>query len=99
MKQNIHPEYFTKVPVACSCGNTVEVNSTASSMKVEVCSACHPYYTGKQKMIDAAGRIDNFNKRLAKAEISHKKTIKKTAKSSRATKKPRKKSSSTLPKG
>ena len=63
MKEGIHPKY-SDVKVACSCGNEFATRSTLSKdMHVEVCSACHPFYTGKQKMIDTAGRVEKFNKK------------------------------------
>ena len=62
MKKGIHPDYkLTKI--ACVCGNVIETRSTVSDIHVEICSACHPFYTGKQKLVDTAGRIDRFNKR------------------------------------
>jgi len=62
MKEGIHPEYkLTKI--TCVCGNVIETRSTVEDIKVEICSACHPFYTGKQKLVDTAGRIDRFNKR------------------------------------
>ncbi len=64
MKDGIHPEYHT-INVACACGNTVEVGSVMKEMKVEICSACHPFFTGKQKLIDSAGRIEKFKQRYA----------------------------------
>lgn len=68
MKAKIHPKYHSKVKVACSCGNKFEVGSTEKKLDVEVCSSCHPFYTGKQKLVDVAGRIDKFKKRLSQAE-------------------------------
>lgn len=65
MKEGIHPEYKT-VTVTCSCGNTFQTRSTSGDMKVEICSQCHPFFTGKQKMIDSAGRIDKFEMRYGK---------------------------------
>ncbi len=63
MKTAIHPEY-SEVKVACSCGNTFSTRSTVGKpISVEVCAACHPFYTGKQKVMDTAGRIDKFNQR------------------------------------
>ncbi len=63
MKKGIHPKYH-KVTVTCTtCGNTFETGTTAKDIKVDTCSNCHPFYTGKQKFIAAAGRIDKFNKR------------------------------------
>lgn len=65
MKENIHPNYGT-MTATCSCGNVIEVGSTtAKELNLDVCSACHPFYTGKQKKVDTGGRIDRFNKRFA----------------------------------
>ncbi len=65
MKADIHPTYG-KLTATCSCGNVIEVGSTlAESIHLDVCSQCHPFYTGKQKTADAGGRIDRFNKRFA----------------------------------
>jgi large subunit ribosomal protein L31 len=65
MKAGIHPDY-SAVKVVCSCGNTFETQSTISNdeLHVEVCSACHPFYTGQQKLMDTAGRVDQFRKRF-----------------------------------
>ena len=62
MKQGIHPKY-NKIVVTCACGNRFETGSTKSEIRLELCSACHPFYTGKQKLIDTAGRIERFQKR------------------------------------
>ena len=63
MKADIHPEY-KQITVTCSCGNTFETGSTAGrDLSVEVCSACHPFYTGKQKVLDTAGQVDKFRRR------------------------------------
>ena len=62
MREGIHPEYH-QVTVKCNCGNEFVTGSTKPEIKVEVCSKCHPFYTGKAKFIDAAGRVDKFNKR------------------------------------
>ena len=62
MKKGIHPDYkLTKI--TCVCGNVIETRSTVEDIHVEICSACHPFFTGKQKLVDTAGRIDRFNKR------------------------------------
>ena len=62
MKKGIHPDYnLTKI--TCVCGNVIETRSTSKDIHVEICSACHPFYTCKQKLVDTAGRIDRFNKR------------------------------------
>ncbi len=62
MKQGLHPEYNT-VTVKCACGATFETRSTKKDLKVDICSNCHPFFTGKQKLVDAGGRVDRFNKR------------------------------------
>lgn len=67
MRKGIHPEYkMTKI--TCACGNVIETRSTVSDIKVEICSACHPFFTGKQKLVDTAGRIDRFNRRYGVGE-------------------------------
>jgi large subunit ribosomal protein L31 len=62
MKKNIHPKY-EKVSVVCACGNTFETRSTKEKLTVDICSNCHPFYTGKQKILDTAGRVEKFNRR------------------------------------
>ncbi|MBR6216740.1 MAG: 50S ribosomal protein L31 [Spirochaetaceae bacterium] len=63
MKEGIHPNYeVTKI--TCVCGNVIETRSTVKNIEVEICSACHPFFTGKQKLVDTAGRIERFNKRF-----------------------------------
>ena len=66
MKAGIHPEYVL-AKVTCSCGNTFETRSMKPELRVEVCSACHPFYTGKQKLLDSGGRVERFQRRLEKA--------------------------------
>lgn len=66
MKTEIHPEY-KKTIVTCGCGNTFETRSTVDTINVEICSACHPFYTGKQKLVDTAGRVDKFRMRMEAA--------------------------------
>jgi large subunit ribosomal protein L31 len=65
MKEGIHPTY-TDCAVSCACGNKFVTRSTRSELKLEICSACHPFFTGKVKMIDTAGRIEKFQKKYAK---------------------------------
>ncbi len=65
MKPGIHPEY-KKSRVTCVCGNTFETRSTAGDLHLEICSACHPYYTGKQKLVDSAGRVERFTRKYGK---------------------------------
>ncbi len=65
MKKDTHPEYFA-TSIKCACGNEVTVGSTKPDVKVEICSKCHPFFTGKQKLIDTAGRIERFRRKYAK---------------------------------
>jgi len=93
--KDIHPKYYKDAKITCVCGNSFEVGSTVKEMRVELCSACHPFYTGKQKLVDTAKRVDKFKKRLElqkeiskvrkgkkvkKANIKAKKTAGKTVK-------------------
>ncbi len=84
MKTEIHPKY-DKTVVTCTCGNTFETQSTAGDINVEICSACHPFYTGKQKLVDTAGRVDRFKMRLEASaakqavKVEKKKTVKESA--------------------
>ncbi len=66
MKQEGHPKYIV-ANVKCGCGNTFQTRSTAGDMQVDICSNCHPFYTGKQRLLDTAGRVDRFNRRLQQA--------------------------------
>jgi large subunit ribosomal protein L31 len=66
VKAGIHPEYVL-AKVTCACGNTFETRSTKPELHVEICSACHPFYTGKQKLLDSGGRVERFQRRLEKA--------------------------------
>jgi large subunit ribosomal protein L31 len=65
MKQGIHPEYKVAT-VRCSCGETFTTHSTESELRVDICSKCHPFYTGKQKLVDAGGRVERFERRYGK---------------------------------
>lgn len=65
MKQGIHPEYKI-ARVTCACGNTFETRSTKGDINVEICSQCHPFYTGKQKFVDSEGRVDRFNRKYGR---------------------------------
>jgi large subunit ribosomal protein L31 len=78
MKSKIHPKYNLEAEVKCACGNTFKVGSTAEKIDVEICSDCHPFYTGKEKLIDSTGRVDRFKQRLEKTSAI--KTEKKASK-------------------
>jgi large subunit ribosomal protein L31 len=82
MKKNIHPEYHSQAKVSCACGNVFYVGSTKKEMAVEICYACHPFFTGNEKLIDTAGRVEKFKAKRAAA---------KTTVKSKATKKAEKK--------
>jgi large subunit ribosomal protein L31 len=72
MKKGIHPEY-NPVKISCACGNEVITRSTAGEdLTVEICSACHPFYTGKQKLVDSAGRIERFRKKYGNTQLTKK---------------------------
>jgi len=62
MKKDIHPRY-EMTTITCACGNVIETRSTVKNLQVEICSACHPFFTGKQKLVDTAGRIERFNRK------------------------------------
>jgi len=66
MKEGIHPEY-QDVTIACACGNQIKTRSTRKEIHVEICSSCHPFFTGKQKLMDTAGRIEKFKKKYQQA--------------------------------
>ncbi|HEX9655448.1 MAG TPA: 50S ribosomal protein L31 [Bacteroidota bacterium] len=65
MRAGIHPEY-KKAVVSCVCGNTFETRSTTGDLRLEICSNCHPFFTGKQKLVDSAGRVERYNKKYGK---------------------------------
>jgi large subunit ribosomal protein L31 len=65
MKKGIHPKY-NEIEVHCACGNTFTTRTTADQVRVEICSACHPFFTGKQKLVDSAGRVERFQRRYQK---------------------------------
>ena len=80
MKKELHPEY-KKCMVTCACGNTFETRSTLDKIHVEICSQCHPFYTGKQKLVDSAGRVERFHRRYRKdREKSKSDSVKKSSK-------------------
>jgi len=63
MKEKIHPKYFQEAQVVCACGNTFTTGSTRKQLRVELCSKCHPFFTGERRMMDTAGRVERFNQR------------------------------------
>ena len=63
MKDKIHPQYYDDAQVVCACGNTLTIGSTRKLLKVELCSKCHPFFTGQRRMLDTTGRVDRFKKR------------------------------------
>ncbi len=77
MKQGIHPQYFDQCKVTCACGNSFTTGSTVEKIDVDVCSKCHPFFTGQQKFVDIKGRIDKFNEKMAAGKAN---AAKKTAK-------------------
>jgi len=85
MKKDIHPKYNEKCEVKCVCGNSFTLGSTKDSLDIEICSQCHPFYSGKERLVDTEGRVKKFQGRAAKAESLKGKVEKKKAK--RATKK------------
>ena len=79
MKDKIHPEY-KETTIACACGSVIHTRSTKQNIHVEICSACHPFFTGKQKLVDSAGRVERFAQRLAKKQAPKPKKKKEEAK-------------------
>jgi large subunit ribosomal protein L31 len=68
MKKDIHPKYYSKAKIICACGNEIETGSTKETIRTELCSMCHPYYTGTQKLVDTARRVEKFTAKMAKAK-------------------------------
>lgn len=77
MKTGIHPQYYHDANVTCACGNAFTTGSTKPQIKVDICSACHPFFTGKMKFVDALGRVEKFAKKMQAAQT--KKYVKKSA--------------------
>ena len=73
MKKDIHPKYYPKEKVKCSCGNVFYVGSTKPELEIEICSKCHPFYTGKEKIIESVGQIQKFKQRMEKTQKLQKK--------------------------
>ncbi len=76
MKKDIHPEYHNESKISCACGKTYTTGSSQAEIQVEICANCHPFYTGEEKLIDTAGRVEKFKKRQTKATATVK-TVKK----------------------
>ncbi len=72
MKKELHPEYYPEAKITCACGNTFTTGSTKPELEVEVCSACHPFFTGKSTFIDSEGRVEKFERKRKEAEIREK---------------------------
>ncbi len=91
MKKDIHPKYYEKATITCACGNTFVTGSTMPELKTELCSNCHPFYTGKQKLVDTARRVEKFQAKVVKqAEVGKArrgKTVKRAAKAAARAKK------------
>jgi len=88
MKKDIHPKYHDKITASCACGNSFETGSTDPEIKTDLCSKCHPFYTGKQKLVDAAGRAEKFNAKVGKQkEAAESRKGKKVKRAALATKK------------
>ena len=84
VKEGIHPKY-QEVEVRCACGNTFKTRSTKPELHLEICSACHPFFTGRQKLIDTEGRVERFNKKFGLQTSEQRKTAAKAAKASKTT--------------
>ena len=80
MKKDIHPKYSDDCQVTCVCGDTMTTGSVEKEIKVELCSSCHPFYTGKQQIISTTGRVDNFNSKFTKFQDSKRKSSEKSEK-------------------
>jgi len=73
MKKDIHPKFYTDSKITCACGNTFKTGAVLPQINVEICSKCHPFYTGKEKMIDSAGRVEKFIAKAEKGKVMKKK--------------------------
>lgn len=84
MKKKIHPEYYPETTITCACGNFFKVGSTVKDISVEICSKCHPFYTGKQKLIDTSGRVDRYKARAEKQATASSSRLGKKAKKAKS---------------
>jgi len=94
MKKGIHPKYNADAKITCSCGNIIKTGSTVKEMEIEICSACHPFYTGKKKLVDSTGRVDRFQRRLKRSAELKETQKKKVVKARKVVKKSDKKNES-----
>lgn len=76
MKANIHPKYYTDAKVTCVCGNSFTIGATVQELRVEVCSKCHPFFTGEMKYVDTLGRVEKFQQKQQKAKVHKQKVVK-----------------------
>lgn len=76
MKRDIHPKYYPEAEITCACGKAWKIGGTLEKAEIEICSACHPFYTGQEKLLDTAGRVEKFKAKKAKAEAAPKKAKK-----------------------
>ena len=97
MKPGIHPKY-QEVDVRCACGNTFKTRSTKPELHLEICSACHPFFTGRQKLIDTEGRVERFSKKFGAQTSETRKVAAKAAKAARTATIPGKKAKTAVPK-
>ena len=80
MKQTIHPKWYPQATVSCACGNTFSVGATKPELRVEICSHCHPFFTGEMKFVDTLGRVERFQQKQAKAKVTYAKLVEKKKK-------------------
>lgn len=73
MKKEIHPKYYKEASITCACGNVIKTGATKEHMETEICSNCHPFYTGKKNIVDTLGRVEKYKKRLSKKKTTTKK--------------------------
>ncbi len=84
MKQKIHPNWHSDATVSCACGNSFITGSTQKTIQVDICGACHPFFTGEMKFVDRQGRVDKFKKKMAAAKVAKKSSKKKASKKDKA---------------
>lgn len=85
MKTDTHPTYFPDAKITCTCGNVIHTGATKKEMHIEICGACHPFYTGKEKLVDTAGRVEKFKAKVAKAQAVRTKAQSDRAKTKKTT--------------